>query len=87
MKNTTIAVNFDEEKLAAARLYLAQKDLSAEEELGKAMEALYQKYVPGNVREFIEMRSRQDRPQRKRTVKEASQETVSDAVHSEYSEP
>lgn len=87
MKNTTIAVNFDEEKLAAARLYLAQKNLSAEEELGKAMEALYQKYVPGNVREFIEMRSRQERPQKKRAVKESVQEAVPDVVHSEYSEP
>ena len=31
MKNTTISVGFDEEKLAAARIYLAQKNLSVED--------------------------------------------------------
>lgn len=87
MKNTTIAVNFDEEKLTAARLYLAQKNLSAEEELGKALEALYQKYVPGNVREFIEMRSRQERPQKKKAVRESAQEVCSEGDNSEYGEP
>lgn len=87
MKNTTIPVNFDEEKLAAARIYLTQKNLSVEEELGKAMEALYQKYVPGNVREFIEMRSRQERPQKKRAVKESAQEAYSEGETLEYGEP
>lgn len=87
MKNTTISVGFDEEKLAAARIYLAQKNLSVEEELGKALEALYQKYVPGNVREFIEMRSRQERSQKKRAVKERVQEACSEGDNSEYGEP
>lgn len=77
MKNATIAVSFDEEKLAAAKLYLAQKDMRAEEELGKAMEALYLKYVPGNVREFIEMKNKLERPKKMRTAKESVQEESS----------
>ena len=55
MKKTVVHVPFDEEKLSAARLYMAQKELSFEEEMEKAAEALYGKYVPANVREFIEM--------------------------------
>lgn len=55
MKKTTITVTFDDEKLSAARLYMAQKELSFEEELEKAAETLYGKYVPAGVREFIEM--------------------------------
>ena len=55
MKKTVVHVPFDEGKLSAARLYMAQKELSFEEEMEKAAEALYGKYVPAGVREFIEM--------------------------------
>ena len=57
MKKAVIPVSFDAEKLSAARLYMAQKDLSFEEEMEKAADALYGKYVPAGVREFIDMRS------------------------------
>jgi len=50
-----VQIPFDEEKLAAAKLYMEQKELSFEEELVKAAEALYGKYVPANVREFLEL--------------------------------
>lgn len=55
MKKTTISVAFDEEKLSAAKLYMDQKGLSFETEMERAADALYGKYVPANVREFIEM--------------------------------
>ena len=55
MKKAMVNVPFDEEKMTAARLYMAQKDLSFEEEMEKAAEALYGKYVPAGVREFIEL--------------------------------
>ena len=55
MKKAVIPVSFDAEKLSAARLYMAQKDLSFEEEMEKAADALYGKYVPAGVREFIEL--------------------------------
>lgn len=55
MKKTTISVNFDDEKLSAAKLYMEQKGLSFEDEMERAAEALYGKYVPANVREFLEM--------------------------------
>ena len=57
MKKAMVNVPFDEEKLSAAKLYMGQKELSFEEEMAKAAEALYGKYVPANVREFINLRS------------------------------
>ncbi len=57
MKKTNITIGYAEEKLAALNLYLEQKKLTVEDELGKALEALYTKNVPAGVREFIEMRA------------------------------
>ena len=57
MKKAVIPVSFDAEKLSAAKLYMAQKDLSFEEEMEKAADALYSKHVPAGVREYIELRS------------------------------
>lgn len=57
MKKTTISISYDEEQLSALRLYLEQKDMNIENELCKALDALYQKAVPAGVRDFIGMRS------------------------------
>ena len=54
---TNITIAYAEEKLAALNLYLSQKTLTVEEELGKALDALYTKNVPAGVREFIELRA------------------------------
>jgi len=55
MKNVTIS--YDDEKLSALRLYLGQKDGKVEDELLDALEALYQKTVPANVRGYLDMKS------------------------------
>ena len=55
MKKANITVTFDADKLSAAQMYMEQKDLSFEDEMEKAAESLYSKYVPAGVREFIEM--------------------------------
>lgn len=57
MKKATITVTYDEEKLAALKMYLEQKGLSVESELERAAETLYNKVVPVGVREFISMRN------------------------------
>ena len=57
MKTATITISYDEEKLAALRLYLGQKNQTVEEELLTATDNLYTKTVPGNVREFIDLRA------------------------------
>ena len=66
MKKAMVNVPFDEENLAAARLYMEQKGLSFEDEMIRAAEALYSKYVPANVREFIDLRAGQPKAPAKR---------------------
>ena len=41
MKQTAITVTYDEEKISAFKMYLAQKEQSVEDELEKALETLY----------------------------------------------
>lgn len=57
MKKTTVSIAFDEEKLSALKMYLAQKNMQVESELEKSLDTLYAKTVPAGVRDFIEMRS------------------------------
>lgn len=57
MKKDSITIPYDEEKLAALRLYLEQKGQSVEQEMVSAVDTLYAKAVPGNVREFLDLRS------------------------------
>ena len=57
MKNTTIHVSFDEEKLSALNLYLGLKNLTVEGELQAALNQLYQRHVPSQVQNFISMRN------------------------------
>lgn len=57
MKKISVTISFDEEKTTAARMYLKQKNLKLEDELGKALDVIYTKNVPSGVREFIDMRN------------------------------
>lgn len=59
MKKTSMSIMYDDEKLNAIRLYMSQRDLDFKEELEKSVDALYAKYVPANVREFIDMKGSQ----------------------------
>ena len=62
MKKATITLSYDEEKLSALKLYLGQRETQVEDELTKALDALYAKNVPAGVREFIELRSGNTEP-------------------------
>ena len=57
MKKTTITVSYDEEKYKALKMYLERKDMTIDEELIKALDVLYNKTVPSDVRKFLEMMS------------------------------
>ena len=59
-KSVTVSVDSEKlsvkkELLAKCSTYLGQKNMKLSEELEKFAEQLYQKYVPSNVREFIEL--------------------------------
>ena len=60
-------IDVNEEKLNALEMYLAQKGSSLEAELSKFTEHLFEKTVPQNVRDFIEM-SGNRKPARKSRV-------------------
>ena len=81
MKTATITISYDEEKLAALRLYLGQKNQTVEEELLAATDNLYTKTVPGNVREFIDLRAGKTVSEPKK--RKPKPNTVPDAVEPE----
>ena len=57
MRKTTVSVSYDEEKLGALKIYLAQKGMNFEDELTAAVDHLYSKHVPSAVKDFFEMKS------------------------------
>ena len=52
----TISFEYPKEKVIAIKIYLDKKELSLDEELIKFMDVLYEKQIPANVREFIELK-------------------------------
>lgn len=69
MKQTTISVTYDEEKISALKMYLAQKEQSVEDVLEKALETLYNKTVPAGVREYLSLRSGNSEPTAEKRMK------------------
>lgn len=62
MKNSTVSVSFEDEKLNAVKRYMKKKNTDLEEELSAQLEKLYQKYVPAGVQEYIAERDLEDTP-------------------------
>ena len=54
MKETVIQVRTELEKVTAIRVFLSARDIALETELADFMDALYKKYVPMQVRDYIE---------------------------------
>lgn len=54
MKKDTISLSMEAQKLGATKRYMEKKDASIEQELGEALQKLYEKYVPATVREYID---------------------------------
>lgn len=54
MKQDTVTVSFDAAKLKAIKLYMNRKGVALEAELAEQLRKLYERYVPVNVREYIE---------------------------------
>ena len=71
MKQATIQITFEEEKLRALRRYIAKRDSTLEAELQKAAQRLYEKVVPAAVQEYIRDGEKEEaarRPQKKLEV-------------------
>lgn len=54
MKKSTVTITYDEEKLNAIRLSLAEKDLDLDTELNGVLDTFYKKNVHPAVRTYIE---------------------------------
>lgn len=76
MKKVGVSIMYDDEKLNAIRLYMSQRDLDFKEELEKSVDSLYAKYVPANVREFIDMKSVLTKPSKPKKQKEENTEVA-----------
>lgn len=58
LRKVNVTFSYDDEKLSAIKMYMEQKDLNFSEEIVKAVEGMYTKYVPSTVRDFIDMREK-----------------------------
>ena len=74
MKKASINIFYDDEKLSAVRMYMKQKDIDIKSELEKTIDSMYARYVPSNVREFIDMKAVQ-KPSRTKVPSAKSEET------------
>ena len=54
MRQETISISMDAEKLRATKKYMEKKELSIEQELAEALKKLYEKHVPATVRDYID---------------------------------
>ncbi len=56
MKKVSVTVQYDEEKLDTVKIFLEKKGLTLSEEIVKFIDGLYNKNVPSQVREFLELK-------------------------------
>ena len=69
MKETTIQIKTEFEKVNAIRICMNGKGGSFEQELADYVDALYKKYVPQAVREFIEKADEQEQSAARRVTR------------------
>lgn len=74
MRKTSVSIMYEDEKLNAVKMYMSQRDLNFKEELEKSVDSLYAKYVPANVREFIDMKDSQVKTPKPKKPKIESEE-------------
>lgn len=56
-KGSTVQIEYDGEKLEAVHFYLRDKGSTVEKELSDALDSVYKKNVPSQVREYIERKN------------------------------
>lgn len=56
MKNTTLTMSFNTERLDALTYHMGKKEADLQEELKDYLQKLYEKYVPQATREYLDDR-------------------------------
>lgn len=77
MKTINLSINYEEEKYSTIKLYISQRGMSIEEEVSKTIDALYNKHVPANVREFFELKKGQKESAVSKVKKNKNIQTIS----------
>lgn len=79
MKNTTLTITFNTEKLDALTFHMGKRDSSLQKELDETMQRLYEKYVPQATREYIDDKVVRDaaKDRSRRPARPASRNTES----------
>lgn len=83
MKKATLQVVFPQEKLNALQHYAAEKDVKMGAELEDALQKMYEKYVPKEVRAYLEIMEQSAPPSRPRPNRPAPQAGASNAPGSQ----
>lgn len=65
MKKAVVRISLDEERLRAVETYMEKKEKNLEDELVEQLEKLYERYVPANVREYIDEKQEEEKKRRK----------------------
>lgn len=68
MVKNTVVITLDDKKVQALKMYLSEKKSSLDEEISKYAEQLYGKVVPQNVRDFIDMTTKQQNAGKPKTA-------------------
>lgn len=74
----SVAITISDERLAALEMYLEQKNIKLSDEIDKCIDGLYQKNVPQNVRNFIEMKSAKKPARKPKSSSPAETEKLSE---------
>ena len=80
MKNTTLTMSFNTERLDALTYHMGKKEADLQEELKDYLQKLYEKYVPQATREYLDDRiareenARPSRPNRQRNAERQTAE-------------
>ena len=78
MRKDNISIAYDSEKLSAVKMYMEQRDTDLKSEMEKSLDALYTKYVPANVREYLDMKSSAQTVSRPKTTRPKPSESKSE---------
>ena len=71
MKNTTLTMSFNTERLDALTYHMEKKEADLQEELKDYLQKLYEKYVPQATREYLDDRiSREENARPSRSVRQ-----------------
>lgn len=80
MKNATLSLTFNTERLDALTYHMGKKEADLQAEMGECLQKLYEKYVPQATREYIDDRIAREgnakpvRPSRQRSMAQQASE-------------